>query len=569
MKSEITNDKILKKINIATIIIGFSFLLWRVQFGYCFNDEPFIFTLAQRLSFGDKLFFDEWHLAQPFGLAVLPIYKVYYLLNGSADGLLLSSRYCFCIFWFLTGICVYITFKEFTKYSILCFIYFILFAPLDNMICSYTSFGIIGILLLGCLFIKSYNIVKNSTLIFIGFISSLLTCVVVLSSPYFALVYIFLILLILFLFIRKPQSKMVNVLNILLSNFIFTMLIGLTCILFFSIQNHSISELLSQLVYVFNDPEHSESFFHKIASTSAYFSKPILISYAVGLIFLLLYSFSNKIKKYRLAIAVYCILIFTFSRISISSKVLVEHFFNYEMFDLALLGFAAFALLRKKPWKLFICFSCVDILYTICTFLSSNTKLMSISAALVPSGVVGIIYIIMLAKEIESDLPCEKKSAAIVTVVFILFFQFSLQICVRKSRQYYDSSMPYLVQKIECGAARGLVTTPEECEKYELEYAALQQLLNKAGNTKDKRFVNLTNNPIIYLDTNLKYGTFSAWTIGYGENLFDRFKQYYDTHPDNIPQLVFFSNDTESLTKLFEVSQYTRYDNGEYHLLVK
>ena len=47
------------------------FLFWRARYGYCYEDEPFLLTLAQRLYKGDVLIVDEWHGCQNFGLLLL------------------------------------------------------------------------------------------------------------------------------------------------------------------------------------------------------------------------------------------------------------------------------------------------------------------------------------------------------------------------------------------------------------------------------------------------------------------------------------------------------------------
>ena len=50
-----------------------AFLILRAPYGWCFNDEPFIVTLAQRLYLGDYMILDEWHPAQVFGPVLFPI----------------------------------------------------------------------------------------------------------------------------------------------------------------------------------------------------------------------------------------------------------------------------------------------------------------------------------------------------------------------------------------------------------------------------------------------------------------------------------------------------------------
>lgn len=80
-------------IHIMLIISAFMFLIIRAPFGYSLNDEPFIITLGQRLSYGDALFVDEWHLSQLFAPVVLLFYRVFHLFSNTNEGILLSFRY--------------------------------------------------------------------------------------------------------------------------------------------------------------------------------------------------------------------------------------------------------------------------------------------------------------------------------------------------------------------------------------------------------------------------------------------------------------------------------------------
>lgn len=563
------SDRRIRILSNVTIIFGFLFLVWRVRFGYCFNDEPFILTLAHRLTMGDNIIIDEWNMGQLFGLAILPLVKIYKLLVGSTEGILLFSRYCFCIAWFATAVCTYRSLRRYSRYAIFAFVYLVLFAPLDYMTCSYTSFGLMGTMLLGCLYLYIDGKQEKTNAIWHGLLFAILSCIVVLSSPYFAVVYILATALLIFVCRKRKGTDRKYYTTVLLSNLAFAIAIGAICFAAFVLSGHTVSDVLERIPYVFYDPVHTESFFSKIVHTASAMYRPMLVFYTIGAVLILLYCTVSRFRKYKCAIALYCAVIFVFSRIAIADAVVSENSFNYEMLDLGIFSFAAFFLLDKKPWKLFIGVSCTDLLYTVCTFIASNTKLMSLSAAMVPCGVAGIIYIIMLAKEIENESTAERKSAALIAVAFLMLCQFSLQICVRTSRQYWDAPLPYLSEKIECGAAKGLVTEPEKCEEYESEYEALQALLSEAGDTAGKRFVNLTSNPVIYLDADLEYGTFSSWTFGYDEKLADRFMQYYEVNPQNAPELIFYTDEVQELTQIFDLKDYSVIDNNGYHLLVK
>ncbi len=77
-------------------------LIYRATYGYSFNDEPFIITVAQRLYMGDSLIFDEWHLSQSFSPLVLLPYTVYFKALGTTEGKLLAFRIIYCFTWTIT-----------------------------------------------------------------------------------------------------------------------------------------------------------------------------------------------------------------------------------------------------------------------------------------------------------------------------------------------------------------------------------------------------------------------------------------------------------------------------------
>ncbi|MBQ6018600.1 MAG: hypothetical protein IJL26_00335 [Clostridia bacterium] len=58
-------------------------------------DEPFYYTIPQRLLQGDRLFADEWHLSQLSSLFLLLPFKAFTALNGGAEGAILFMRLLF------------------------------------------------------------------------------------------------------------------------------------------------------------------------------------------------------------------------------------------------------------------------------------------------------------------------------------------------------------------------------------------------------------------------------------------------------------------------------------------
>ena len=66
-----------KLIFLISFVLGAVFLLWKMQYGYIFNDEPFILSLGHRFLKGDKLFINEWNGTQLFSLINFPIINIW------------------------------------------------------------------------------------------------------------------------------------------------------------------------------------------------------------------------------------------------------------------------------------------------------------------------------------------------------------------------------------------------------------------------------------------------------------------------------------------------------------
>ena len=73
-KCDNIQERLLSFPSVFIMAAALFFLLLRAPYGWCFNDEPFIVTLAQRLYMGDRMILDEWHPAQVFGPVILPFY---------------------------------------------------------------------------------------------------------------------------------------------------------------------------------------------------------------------------------------------------------------------------------------------------------------------------------------------------------------------------------------------------------------------------------------------------------------------------------------------------------------
>ena len=63
----------------------------RAMYGFCWSDESFYLTFAQRLWNGQKLILDEWHPVQFYSVLFYPILSLYHALFGNR-GIYLFAR---------------------------------------------------------------------------------------------------------------------------------------------------------------------------------------------------------------------------------------------------------------------------------------------------------------------------------------------------------------------------------------------------------------------------------------------------------------------------------------------
>lgn len=579
-------------IEVCIMLAGLVFLFWRAPYGYCYNDEPFIVTLGQRLYMGDSLLFDEWHLTQSFSPVMLIFYGLFRLFHDSNEGILLTFRFVFCALWFASCFAVYYVLRKKYRFAILPFVYLLLFAPYDYMTLSYKSLGLMSCMLLAA-FLFNRGIKNSFRLSVLPF--SLLWCVLVMSSPLMAAVYFFYIAAVILYRILKAKNKLPKTIKdvpvyldlrfavVTTAVIAVIALFVLTPFLWRAGFQAGFSGLIDNIRCMLQDPEHSTSAVRRIlTSVKELFHSNTL--YSCILIFSVLCGISKNrfrfLKPLGFLLLTGC---FVFAVVSHITSGLST--FNFEMINIAMFGVAAFFLLNKKPAGLFCSFTLMGSFYTIFQGLSSNCGMMEICMSVVPIGVSGIVFIILLAKELFSSRTEpgtwdeEKKNRhaipkkAIIYTLTVLIF--SVQVCsqlhFRFSRQFFDQPVSGLTQTIGVGAAKGLKTTPENKETYENTYRQLKSLIERAGIENDPAvlFASFSSDPIVYLDADLPFGTFSTWTFGYENSakLYERFKTFYERNPEKQAN-VFFSKWDDTIPEQFETDAYQVYREGSAFLFV-
>lgn len=573
-------NKIIKYTEIVIILLSAAFIFYRAPYGYSFYDEPFIVTLGQRLYKGDLLLSDEWHVTQMIAPVMLFFYQIFHIFSETNDGILLSFRYIYCVLHFLTCFTVYSVLRKKYRFAIIPFIYIILFSPYDYMSLSYKSIGLMCCLLIASL-VYNGGIGKNRAGTAVAF--SLLWCLLVMCCPYMAIAYILYLIAVFAAACKKKRSSEIFLEpSFALLSFGIVGIVSIVYLLLFVFREKTeLNTIIQSIKYIFDDPEHQQTFFEKIKwllfsmfFKCRFYSRCLIISLGLCLL-------KNKPRSLRLVIFGISAVGFCYAIIEIISSLTALTTY-YEMIDIVMLGLVAFLLLKDKPWRMLLSFTNIGILYTVFQIVASNNGLFEFDLSVVPMGVSGIVFIFLFIEEILDEIKTEsvpasglknngnsivrstnrqktiEKSLCFLCVILVLGLQLTAQLKVRMTRQFWDDLFPNLTETISVGAAKGLITTPENKKEYEKTYNISKTIKDSAEKgTNCKKFASFVLEPVIYLDVDMEFATFSAWTYQPKERdtMLKRFDQYYSLHPNCIPDVVF----TDSITDLPEHIDIDRY----------
>lgn len=584
-------ENTIKKYQIPLLfLVSMIVLCFRAQYGYFFNDEPFIVSLAQRLRYGMHLVVDEWNFTQNFGVIILPLYTLYLKIFGSSDGILLAFRMVYCFAWVTTCITLYCIISKKYSGALGVFCYLILFSPLDQMTLSYTSVSLMCCLLLGGLFFYHLEIRPLSLSVFSA-LFAFLSIITVISLPFLAAAYVLVVIssFILYLF-RKTDFTRFFLKVTLISSAIAVLTAGLYAY-HFIFSSHSLAEFLENISYMFSITAQS-----KVGTPSKYVTYVTWLTsyYRVYGTVLLLSIFAVHLpvirKSYERKAVIFLVdVIFFLIELGKLYQQKSEPLFNYQMLPIVFLGIAAFFMLENKQkfCALFLCFSVWGAVYSLFYHLSSDTAAMGISMGFSVSGVASIVYLTALYQEFSqyyqnkicmhsADHPVKipKICLRVIASVFavIMASQFMLQAILKVERHYWDVSVRYMDSSIPYGPGRGIKTEAATVEAYITETSSMHRLLKHVDyEKKDKiKFVSLISNPILYLDADLPVGAFSAWTFTKDEALLiKKMSLFYSINPSQMPNVIFYKADSSIIDKIdFNCSDYQLFTDGEYRLLV-
>ena len=509
----------------AVLTLG---LIIRAKYGFCWTDEAYYVSGANRFLCGDRVITDEWYMTQLFSIILYPVVAVYKYF-WSLDGIYLFFRILYVLMQTIFAILFY---KLMTKMGIesvpsfsvsLVFLFYC-----KAYICTLSYYSVIfmafGFLLL---FLYSYQENNIKKAMAIGICLSIVSLI----NPYFIGLYLLALLMLLVANVKKSRvnSQTLNKINFL---FLFYGLSILLCVLLAGIivfRGNSVSDILQCIPIILDDDNYNQSLWWKLLHAFLYmmqqFKYTVILMFSVflGSIYLL---WKRKLTGSKRTVIFLCSFI-----IFVINCLDSGNWNGGIQTAFAFFGLQCFILDKNRNWKVFTYFYLPGILMAILMNLSSDTAFNAMALGFTIAGGISCIFVYDYIKNNGSNKLVYGIGMLSICIVVIIpaFFRFYVV--------YRDSGLLNLRMKITEGPAKGLYTTNDHKKQYEEVLEVMQIYCNKEGTVFISSWC-----PWAYLCTDMKCGAFTTWSLRM-ENSEEKLMKYYELYPERIPDIVIELND--------------------------
>ncbi len=535
---------------LAGLILGGFFLFWKSKYGTGAYDEPFYLTIPHRIVNGDGFLSEEWNFGQFSSFLLLPLMKVYLLLRGGTEGIVLCFRYFYILFQVLCTVVLYLRLRK-KELAWAAAWLFLLFTPYDIMALSYNTMGLACMTLTGVLLSTAKEKAVGTWVV-----SGILFAAAVLCNPFLAILYFVYSAAVVVLAVRgkrqqsggreargrmrngsrEADGKIQCVFGGKAWLCITAGAAGLAVLFLAALLWHSpILELLENIPFLMNDPEHtSRSVLMIVQVFVMEFWKVYGFFLPVWAVFLFMaYRFRKEASKRYI-----CFLLLSVSG-AVSILFLlptIQNSYNFIMVPIAVCGLGAYIMTKQKDVQSFAFLYVFGIAYAFMANYASNQGMHAIAMAMIPADVAAVLFVgRFLAQEKEHGVKacrvCVFSSAIVLFVV-----QFGMQIYTKAVHTFWEEPVWKLQTCIEEGPLKGTVTTKEKAERYQTKLTDIREHMSKTGPV-----LFAGKDTWCYLYADAEYGTFSTYLSGGLKQAAKRLEVYYEVHPEKIPQYIYIA----------------------------
>lgn len=514
------------------VVLGAILFVYRAPFSTGGWDEPFFLSVAHRLTKGDALLMDEWHVSQLFGFLLYPIMKVYLSLAGTTEGIVLAFRYIYAAFHIIGAVCVYKCLAKWKLGGLVASLYYLFYLPNNVMNFSYNTIGLFCTLLSLLLMVvpekeKAWKYIVSGVLFALG----------VLACPYNMLMYVVYALMVFTVTLRKKSNRDIALRGADMKTLAYvTIGAFLVAVLFaiFVLSRATIKEILDNLPYILSDSQHNMSIFMKLLWYPASFWLTFGYMCIVWLVLALMVLLDKKRQErgvFYFIITAVTVLIELALKINLNPD---GH--NAMMFPIVIWGFVAYMLLKNKNRAVFAYGYLGGLLYSLCKLLASSGNMEAIAAGAVVSGVVSILFIVQYVQENEYIGFLRKVVTGVMIVVFSLHITGeAYALCTN----FFGTDLTTFNMKVRLseGPLKGIKTSEENAYT---ENASLKDIYF----IKDKepgKILFATKRTWYYFWTDMEYATPSCWINDLDSNYVEILNDYYRLHPDKLPDYIYIA----------------------------
>lgn len=519
-------------------------MLWRTFLGFCWTDESFYISTADRFYKGDLPLVAEWYRTQMSSIIMLPLYSLYMLIAGSNTGVVLYFRILYLILTLIISVVYFRVLKkdypDFVAGAVSVFV--MCFVHLNMATFSYYMMSNLFLSLSLIIIYDHKNSKSRIRLVMAGIMLALS----VMSMPAFVVGYVLVMAVVFALMIigkiKKVPEKIRNTITSydLATISVYTIIgIAIPAVLFavYILSHMSIDYLVETLPYVLTDNEHSNTLGYFIRKPhrcmTAVFGIWTYVSYAFVATSFVLQKFLKKRPLCAIAVTADAALFAVMAVVSYGHTGYVSVAFfmfilplyfvserkNHRLFVLMVIPAALVALIY--------CFASSDFLY-----------IMALGFAIATSA--GICAAYDFYKESGAKTAGYIAAAVCAAMLVITFV-------LRIVNVYRDAPVDKLDCMIPKGIAKGIITTEEHCRQYLDVYEVIDEYC-----TDTSKFEVISGNPkgnilfskILpwgYAASNLSCGYPTTWrSTAYSDEQLD---MYYDINKTARPDVIIVLDD--------------------------
>lgn len=528
-----------------------AFFFVRARYGFANIDESFYPTIARRLTQGDTLLIDEWHVSQLSSvLLYLPVW-LFERLNGGTDGIYLALRYLFVAVQSLVSAAVYLRLRQYGHAGAAAgALALAVYAPFGINALSYNSFGVLFLALTGALLVPAE---KESRAAY--FLAGLCFAGAVLCCPYLAFVYFLYALAVALL--RKREGCLPAFSPRAFG--LFTLGAALLAAAFFLIglSGADLSKLPAALRGIFSDPEHVGQASFPLSLLLLPLRYPHHIFYrahplpgaCLFLVFALALAARLDKHRERRAAAYFLAGALLTAAAEILYAVLWPHP-NFLMYAVNVLALLCFMLTPPSDAdtarRLALLWWLPGMLYSALVILGSNQGQYAVFSAAASAVPCSIAVIFRTAKHLFPEKrPLRAFGAAALAV--LIFAQIGGAAYLRYRNVFWGATIREQTEAITEGTHRGLIVEPEAAELYASTQRPMAELARRSGGG---RVLVLTGNTWMSMGA-YQNAAYSSWLSGLDDATLDRLELYYALNPANRPVVVWAAAEDASFAEAF------------------